>query len=169
MESTDIANPLQIHYNFVKYTLTTRHGSNDDAFRTALNEFDFPPAVIFFHGVHALYRMVRMIDQPDLNFREIDMPRKSKVSITEELMELYDEAITSFRNALSAISTEDLEEEIPSPLNGQPIQRKQWYAQSIMHTIHHVGQAVRIQGIIDRKLTNHPVDYKTASDYTELF
>lgn len=169
MEPADIANPILIHYNFVKYTLTTRHGSNDEAFKTSLNEYDFPPAVIFFHGVHAFYRMVRMISEPELKFREIEMPRKDGLTITDELMELYHDAIDRFVNAINTMDEAELEEQIPSPLNGQPISRKQWFAQSIMHAIHHVGQAVRIQGIVDRKLNQKPVNYETASDYTELF
>ena len=169
MQPVDIAQSLQIHHRFVSYTMTTRHGSNDEAFKTALNEFDFPPASIFYHGVHSLYRMVKLIEDPDLHFREIPFYRKNDVSITDELLSLYSETIEQFVEKLELMSDEDLENEILSPLSGKSIKLKDWFAQSIMHCIHHIGQAVRIQGMVDRKLTNHPADYDTASDYTNLF
>jgi len=169
VKPVDIAKPLEINYDFITYTLTTRHGENDTAFSQAVNSYDFPPASIFFHGVHALYRMIQIIDDPDLGFREIDMPRKENESITEELMQLYKENIDAFIDRLSHMTEEDLEKKIPSPLNGNPIRQQDWFAQSIMHTIHHVGQAVRLQGMVDRQLNNHPVSYESPSDYTNLF
>lgn len=167
--ATDIAEPLIRHHRFLQYTMTTRHGDNDKAFETPLNEYDFPPGEIFFHGVHALHRAVVMITQPDLKFRQIPMDRKPELGTTEELLTLYKEAIDGFVAELEKMSDDDIEAEIPSPLNGQPIKRKEWFAQSVMHTIHHTGQATRLQGIVDRKLTNTPADYTTASDYTPMY
>lgn len=168
MESRDLTLPLQSHFNFVKWTITSKNVS-DEAFEQPLNDFDYSAGEIFYHGLNALYRATEIFKDNSKKFNTFDLPRRSDLTTTEELITLYEDRVNAFAEEVSKFSYQDLDHEIESPLSGKPVILKEWIGQSIMHVIHHVGQAVRIHGMKYRTLQEERVDRVSNQSYQVLY
>jgi hypothetical protein len=148
--------PLRQHLRYVKAILDSRddNAKNDIAFRNQL--LDNEPAAweLFYHGVNALYRSSKCLEEPSLKFHEFDLPRLDDKPISAELIELYRNTISEFEDSCKKFDEDQLDEVIKAPHTGQEMRREDFVVAGIWHTIHHVGQALRLQGIAFRQLIN---------------
>ena len=165
----DFILPFRAHLGYVTAIMKKQPYNHTKTLTRRVNDYDFAPGEIIFHGIHALYRTASMFENPDQKFRNIPMKRKEELAPLDELLELYVEAIDYLESELNKIDDEDLEKDIISPLNGKPIPLKMWLSTSVMHSIHHVGQGVRLSGINGRIMNNTKPTYENASDYQPLY
>ncbi len=165
----DFILPFRAHLGYITASMKNQPYDHSKTLTKSVNEFDFAPGEIIFHGIHALYRAASMLEEPNQKFRDIPMPRKDDFAPLDELLELYREAIDYLESELNKIDDNDLEKDIVSPLNGKPTPLKIWLSASLMHSIHHIAQGVRLSGINGRIASDTKPTYKTASDYQPLY
>ena len=161
--------PLQTHLNYIRAIVNMREGDLDHGFKSILNEYDYTGGEIFYHDVNSLYRTAELLIDDSKNFYDFDIPRKQDLGTFDELLYLYEFAINHFNAALSKIDVDELTKEILSPLNNKLVKLENWLATSVMHTLHHVGQAIRISGNLNRQLNNKKVERTDANSYNVLY
>jgi len=140
--------PIRNHLGYVKMVLSTRNEKSSDAFGQKIPGNHPTPLDLWYHGTNNLYRGAHHIMDLDSDFVSTNqnLPKgedKAKIAI-----DLYEEAVSLFMNNLEKLELEDLENTLRSPISGSEITLASWIATNIMHTLHHVAQALRLQGII---------------------
>ena len=148
--------PLRQHLRYIKSILDRRgdNAKNDVAFRNQIINDEPAAWILFYHGVNALHRSSKCLEDPNLNFDEFDLPRLEDKPISAELVELYRNTISEFEESCNKFDDEQLNEVIKAPHTGQDMRREDFIVAGVWHTIHHVGQALRLQGIAFRQLLN---------------
>ncbi|MHA2253215.1 MAG: DinB family protein [Candidatus Kariarchaeaceae archaeon] len=149
---SDLALPLKNYLGYIKYILSKRNEFSDIAFQKLIPGDTLTPLDLWYHGTNNLYRAARHIFDPEMDFSSINQERIVDLKATDETVELFTQANNDFEDALQKISAETLEKEIKSPISGNTTTLKSWIATNIMHTIGHLAQALRFQGIISREL-----------------
>lgn len=127
--------PLRQHLRYVKAILDRRgdNAKNDVAFRTQI--LDNEPAAwdLFYHGINAMHRSSKCLEDPDLNFNEFDLPRLDDKPISAELIELYRNAISDFEESCKKFDEEQLDEVIKAPHTGQDMRREDFIVAGVAY------------------------------------
>jgi hypothetical protein len=148
---SDLAKPLQIHIHYITAILQTREGNVDLGYLKSLNEYDYNAAEIFYHGLNGLHRAIQTYHKPETNFNSHNLERLHLESIKDELIILYQNVVKEFITILQEISIADKNRLIKSPISGRETTIYDWFSTCVMHTIHHVGQSLRIHGMVLKK------------------
>lgn len=162
---SELARPLQIHYGYTNAILSRREGDVDRGYLEPLNDFDYSAGEIFLHGLNGLYRAIRTHYNPESNFNDHWVARLNLSSLKEELMELYLTIINEFVQLLSEIPLNKKDSLIKSPISGNDTTISDWFNTCVMHTIHHIGQALRIHGMVLKKANSQSFERKQTATY----
>ncbi|MHA2101096.1 MAG: hypothetical protein ACW99A_20705 [Candidatus Kariarchaeaceae archaeon] len=162
---SDLARSLQIHIGYTSTILQRREGNLDLGYLESLNDLDYNAAEIFYHGVNGLYRAIQTYRDPTTNFNDHNVERLHRDSIKDELLELYQNTVIEFIDILEGISVEQKNDEIKSPISGNETTIYDWFSTCVMHTIHHVGQSLRIHGMVLKRENNVTFDRKETPSY----
>ena len=142
--------PLRTQLNYLKYILTNRKEDTDASFNTPIFPGEMSSYEIGFHAISALWVNALRFDP--------DQPAVTKLETKKEdfgvhLLELYELALQQFENTCNKLDDSSLKEIIPSPVSGRDTVKSVWFWTTVMHTIHHMGQSFRLQGIVQ----NHKI------------
>lgn len=162
---SDLARPLQIHIGYINAILSRREGDVDRGYLDPLNEFDYSAGEIFLHGINGLYRAIQTYNDPESNFNDHNITRLQLLSIKEELMQLYVNTVDDFVNLLSKLPLNQKDSMILSPINGNETSIHDWFSTCVMHTIHHIGQSLRIHGMVLKKDNQVKFERKSTPSY----
>ena len=122
--------PLRQHIRYVKAIIDSRgdNAKNDMAFRNQIINNEPAAWELFYHGVNALYRSSKCLEDSNLSFHEFDMLRLDDKPISAELIELYRNAISEFEDSCKEFDDEQLDEVIKAPHTGQDMKREDFIA-----------------------------------------
>ncbi|MCE7734930.1 MAG: DinB family protein [Candidatus Heimdallarchaeota archaeon] len=80
-------------------------------------------------------------------------------------MQLYSNTINDFVKLLSTIPLEQMDSTILSPIGGRETSLFDWFSTCVMHTIHHIGQSLRIHGMVLKKENQENFERKATPSY----
>ena len=140
--------PIKNHLGYVKMVLSKRNEKSSEAFTHKIPGVHPTPLELWYHGTNNLYRGAHHMIAPDSEFTSVTQNKPNEEDKVKVAIELYEEAVSLFMNNLDKLNSEDLEKTLVSPISGNEIILSSWIATNVMHTLHHVAQALRLQGII---------------------
>ncbi|MDH5647619.1 MAG: hypothetical protein OEZ01_16530, partial [Candidatus Heimdallarchaeota archaeon] len=112
MDLPDNILALSTSFNYTSYTLNKRkeYPKCMVAFSKALLN-QKSAEEIMYHGLNGLYRGTECLKNPELDFHELNLPRRDGNAI-DELLELYKEQIDNFSSLCRSFSREDLDKQV---------------------------------------------------------
>ncbi|MHA2503164.1 MAG: hypothetical protein ACXAE3_09855, partial [Candidatus Kariarchaeaceae archaeon] len=133
--------------NYLRFILSKREGETDSSFATPIYEGEMTPYEIGHHAASALWDNALRFDP--------DGPEIAPLGVAESdlgthLLDIYEKAIHRFDETVSKLDDASLAEIIQSPVSGREVEKRAWFWTTVMHSVHHFGQAFRIQGIVHR-------------------
>ena len=66
---------------------------------------------------------------------------------------------------MSKLSLDQKNSTILSPINGKETTVYDWFSTCVMHTIHHIGQSLRIHSMVMKKNNHENFERKETSSY----
>ncbi len=151
----DFITLLKINHTYVSRLFEAREKYFEESFKTSLFPDEPTAFEVFMHAITALYRLSkRLVGEPPENFP--DMALDPQLPLHKQLLQAYDVAITTFNDAITAFSKEDLDKPFSGPHPEFVSTLREWLAFITMHTLGHVSQALRLQAIYIRHKMEEP-------------
>lgn len=142
----DAINVMEKQFSYINKVLTARKEHFQESFEKPLFEGEQSAAEVYTHGITTTFRYCRkIIDnktgesaafEPDI---ELEDPNK--------YLNLYEKTLHLLREVQQQSTEEDLNREVATFNSKTLMPLREWLSLNIMHTVAHVGQALRLQSL----------------------
>jgi hypothetical protein len=135
----------------MKKVFSTRKEYFQESFECSLFNGEPTASEVYIHGLKPLYQNSNKILRPDFNDSSVKFEMNMNLNLTERYIELYERTLQLLKQIQIKLTDEDLNK----PLNVSPglktqISIREWICVNVMHTVTHIGQALRLQALYIR-------------------
>ncbi len=136
---------------YVKNVLLERKENFQESFENSLFEGENTAAEVFIHGLTPLYKYSMNLLHPEITEKTLELNLNRDLPPPNQYIDLYERVLNVLRDINEQMSEEELKEHIVFPFNPETtISRVEWIGLNIMHTVTHIGQALRLQSLYVR-------------------
>ncbi|MFX1517205.1 MAG: hypothetical protein ACFFC6_12955, partial [Promethearchaeota archaeon] len=126
-----------------------------ESFENPLFEGEQTAAEVYIHGLTPLYKACMKIVNPEVDESIVKLELNNELSLPNQYIELYERVIDVLRQIKEQLTEEDLRRHIVYPFNlDTTISILEWIGLNVMHTVTHIGQALRLQSLYLRNKIN---------------
>lgn len=146
---------LEKQFSYVKDILLTRKDNFHESFEKPLFEGEPTAAEVYMHGLNSFYKSCVKLISPEKNNSELKLEVNRELGLPSQYIELYERTLQIFKELLQKMAEENLNKHIVFPLNPEKtISIIDWIGLNITHTAMHVGQALRLQALYIRNISD---------------
>ena len=145
---------VERQFSYVKNVVQNRKEFFQESFEKSLFEGDQTAADVYLHGVTTLYKYCSKLHYPELEEGKHHIELDRTLPLLEQYLDLHERTVLILREIKNKFSNKDLTQEIINPLNpDSKIILLEWIGLNVMHSVSHVGQALRLQSLLLRHKT----------------
>ncbi|MFX0126448.1 MAG: DinB family protein [Candidatus Hodarchaeota archaeon] len=142
---------VEKQYSYIKNIFLTRKEQFQESFEKPVFEGEPTAAEVYIHGITSLYKSCAKILNPEINETTFKLELNTELEFHEQYIDLYKRTIQVLKKIQQKMTPEDLNRHIVYPFNPDTkISILNWIGLNIMHTVTHVGQALRLQSLYIR-------------------
>ena len=142
---------VEKQFSYLKNILLTRKGQFQESFENSVFEGEPTAAEVYTHGITSLYKSCAKILNPEINGSTFKLELNCELELHEQYIDLYNRTLRILKEIQQKMTKEELNRHIVHPLNPETkISILDWIGLNVMHTVTHVGQALRLQSLYIR-------------------
>ena len=142
---------LEKQYSYTKNVLLARKDQFHESFEKSLFKGEPTAADVYIHGITSLYKSCVKILMSESDESKFNLEINEELDLPEQYIDLYERTLQIFKEIQQKLTNEDLTKHIVHPLNSDTkISLLKWIGLNVMHTVTHVGQALRLQSLYIR-------------------
>lgn len=141
---------VEKQFSYTKKIFASRKEFFQTSFKNPLFEGEQSPAEVFIHGITPLYQNCCNILNIEFNEHIFAIDHVSEITKPERYIELYERTLFLLKEIQKNIKEEDFNNFLDIPNSESRITLREWLNVNIMHTVTHVGQALRLQSLYIR-------------------
>ncbi|MHA2247246.1 MAG: DinB family protein [Candidatus Hodarchaeales archaeon] len=142
---------VERQFSYTKDILLARKDQFQESFKNSVFEGEPTASDVYIHGITSLYKSCVKILSPDINKSMLNIEINRELELPEQYIDLYKRTLQILKEIRQKMTDEDLNRHIVHPLDPDTkISLLKWIGLNVMHTITHVGQALRLQSLYIR-------------------
>ncbi len=142
----DILLVVERQFSYIANVFHNRRQAFQESFENSLFEGEQSAADVYLHGVKTLYKYCSKLLNPDFEESRHIIEFDQKLSVLEQYIDLYKRTLLILKEIEQKFTNEELKQKVINPLNpASNIVLLDWIALNVMHSITHIGQALRLQ------------------------
>jgi hypothetical protein len=133
---------------YTKKLLLRRKEHFAESFRGSLFQGESTAGEVFVHGIEPLYQFCHKVLRSNTNETSTKFELAPDMSLPEQYIELYERTVHLLKKLQLKLTEEDLNNPVLALSNfDSQTQLRELLCLNIMHTISHIGQALRLQAL----------------------
>ncbi|MHA2227164.1 MAG: hypothetical protein ACXAC8_18250 [Candidatus Hodarchaeales archaeon] len=141
---------IEKQFSYLKNVLAARKEHFHISFENSLFEGEQSPAEVFIHGITPLYRYCRKIINSKIDESTLNIELNIELDYPDRYLDLYEKILHLLREIQEKNIEEDLNQLVETFDSKTLMTLREWLNLNIMHTVTHVGQALRLQSLYIR-------------------
>ncbi|MFX0052357.1 MAG: hypothetical protein ACFFAJ_07975 [Candidatus Hodarchaeota archaeon] len=142
---------LEKQFSYLKKVLSTRKEHFQESFECSLFNGESTASEVYVHGLRPLYKNSYKILKPDFNDSSIKFEMNMNLNLIERYIELYERTLQLLKQVQLKLTDEDLNKPLKVSVESKSqISLREWICLNVMHTVTHIGQALRLQALYIR-------------------
>ncbi|MFX0185903.1 MAG: DinB family protein [Candidatus Hodarchaeota archaeon] len=142
---------VERQFSYTKNILLARKAQFQESFENSVFEGEPTAAEVYIHGITSLYESCAKILTPEINESKSNLEINKELDLPEQYIDLYDRTLQILKEIQQKMTKKDLNRYVVHPLNPDTkISLLKWIGLNVMHTVTHVGQALRLQSLYIR-------------------
>ncbi|MFX0173862.1 MAG: hypothetical protein ACFE9L_18415 [Candidatus Hodarchaeota archaeon] len=142
---------LEKQFSYLKKVLSNRKEKFQESFECSLFNGEPTASEVYVHGLKPLYKNCYKILNPDFNDSSIKFEMNVNLNLIERYIELYERTLQLLKQIRLELTDEDLNKPLNVSTELKPqISIQEWICVNVMHTVTHIGQALRLQALYIR-------------------
>ncbi|MFX0087424.1 MAG: hypothetical protein ACFFAU_17370 [Candidatus Hodarchaeota archaeon] len=142
---------VERQFSYTKDILLARKAQFHESFENPIFEGEPTAADVYIHGITSLYKSCAKILKPNTNESKFNLTINKELDLPEQYIDLYERTLQILKEIQQKMTSGGLNRYILHPFNpNTKISLLNWIGLNIMHTVTHVGQALRLQSLYIR-------------------
>ncbi|MFX1508318.1 MAG: hypothetical protein ACFFDC_19730 [Promethearchaeota archaeon] len=147
---------VERQFSYTRNILLARKSQFQESFENSVFEGEPTAADVYIHGITSLYNSCAKI--LETNESRFNLEINKELDLPEQYIDLYERTLQILKETQQKMTNEDLNKYIVHPLNPDTkISLLKWIGLNVMHTVTHVGQALRLQSLYIRNRLDAPI------------
>lgn len=138
---------IEKQLSYTKKVLSTRKEHFQESFEYPLFNNEKSAAEVFIHGITPLYQYCHKILDGKIDESEPNLELNAKFDLPEQYLDLYERTFLLLKAVQQQLTEKDLNQFVDVFNSQTQMRLREWLSLNIMHTVTHIGQALRLQSL----------------------